>query len=352
VRLKTIHPKDLGLAELGRWRAHQRANNALSSPYLSPEWVQLIGAARDDARVCVIEDGAGFLPVQRISKFGAMGLGAPIADYQGLIGEAGLKQPEAGALCRALDVGRIDLANAAPGTLSNIAAQCGSWIVEVGAGKDLYEAALKQRRGEFVRQSDKKARKFARECGPLEFRARSTERADFETLIAWKNAQLHRTGQPKVWARPWVRQALDACFEARAASFGGVLFTLHAREQLAAAAFCLRSERVLHFWLLGHGDAFDAYSPGVQLARQAIGWAAEHGFAEVDFGTGDYQYKRQLSTSQRMLEYGTIAGASWSGAVRPAQYAVRSHIERLPQPAIAALPGKAMRRLDLERALD
>lgn len=336
--------------EIDRWRTHQRANAALRSPYLTPEWAQTIGAVRDDARICVIDGGAGFLGAQRISRFAAMGLGAPIADYQGMVGPSDLVF-EQGAVCRALNVGRIDLANAPAGTLLRAAGEDGSWIAEVSGGCDLYAAALKQRRGEFVRQSEKKERKFEREFGPIEFRARSAERRDFETLIAWKNAQLERTGQPQIWARPWVRHTLDACFAADTNTFGGMLFTLHARDQLVAGAFCLRSERVLHLWLLGHDTSYDAYSPGVQLARRAVYWAAEHGFAEVDFGAGDYQYKRQLSTTQRVLERGVIAGATCSGAVRRAQHAVRAGIERLPQPRLAALPGKAMRRLDLVRAL-
>jgi CelD/BcsL family acetyltransferase involved in cellulose biosynthesis len=350
VRLETIHPKELGPAEIVRWHEHQRASIALRSPYLTPEWVQIIGAVRDDARVCVIDGGAGFLGVQRLSRFAAMGLGAPIADYQGLIGNGDLRV-EPRAICRALGVGRIDVANAPAGTLLNPVGEDGSWIAEVSGGRDLYEAALKQRRAEFVRQTDKKARKFEREFGPLEFRMRSTEQGDFETLIAWKNAQLERSGQPQTWARPWVRRTINACFEANTPEFGGMLFTLHARDKLVAAAFCLRSERVLHLWLLGHDNGYDNYSPGVQLARRTIHWAAEHGFAEVDFGAGDYQYKRQLSTTQRMLERGVMAGGSWSAAVRRAEHVLRARIERLPQARLAALPGKAMRRLDLMRAL-
>jgi CelD/BcsL family acetyltransferase involved in cellulose biosynthesis len=350
VRLETIHPKELGPAEIARWRAHQRANICLRSPYLTPEWAQLIGAVRDDARVCVIDGGAGILGVQRLSRFAAMGLGAPIADYQGLIATSELPI-EPRAICRALGVGRIDVANAPEGTLRNPAGEDRSWIAEVSGGRDLYEAALKQRRGEFVRQADKKARKFERECGPLEFRARSADHGDFETLIAWKSAQLQRTGQPQIWARPWVRRTLDDCFQARAQEFGGLFFTLHARDKLVAATFCLRSESVLHFWLLGHDAAYDNYSPGVQLARQTVHWAAEHGFAEADFGAGDYQYKRQLSTAHRMLACGVISGGSWSAAVRSAEHALRKRIENLPQPRLAALPGKAMRRLDLMRAL-
>lgn len=352
MRLETIHPKDLGPADIARWRAHQHARPSLQSPYLTPDWAQLVGAARDDARVCIIEGGAGFFGAQRLSRFSAMGLGAPISDYQGIVGEAGLSV-DAGALCRALKVGRIDLTHVAAEQAlfdGDAAGTEGSWIAEVAGGRDLYEAALKTKRAEFLRQADKKARKFARERGQPEFRATSDEAADFETLIGWKNAQLARTGQPQIWATPWVRQVLDASWQARG-EFGGMLFTLRIDNRLIAAAFGLRSGRVLHLWLIAHDSEFDAYSPGVQLARWALGWAGDNGVAEVEFGPGDYQYKRQLSTTQRMIERGVLSGTSVSGAVRRAAFALRTGVECLPQPALAALPGKAMRRLDLMRAL-
>lgn len=351
MRIKTIHPRELGEGHVALWRAHQHANPALQSPYLTPEWARLIGQVREDARVCVIEDGEGFFGAQRLSRFTAMGLGAPIADYQGIVGRSGLAIASAD-LCRALHVGRIDLTHAPAGaTPLTIGGEDGSWLAEISGGRDLYEAALRQRRTDFVRQMDKKARKLERECGHIEFRAASAERANFETLAAWKNAQLMRSGQPQIWAAPWVRRTLDACFETRERGFGGALFTLSAEGRLAAAAFCLRSHRVLHLWLLAHEQAFDAYSPGVQLVRKIVGWAGDNGLREVDFGPGDYQFKRQLSTGQRMLQRGVVAGASFAGALRRAEYALRAQIERLPQQQIAALPGKAMRKLDLMRAL-
>ena len=233
----------------------------------------------------------------------------------------------------------------------NISGAEGSWIAETQGARALYEAALKQRRSEFVRQTDKKTRKFARDKGHVEFRGPSSERADFDTLLGWKNAQLVRTGQPAIWSTPWVAETLERCFDTKTPDFSGALFTLSVDHKLVAGAFCLRSARVLHFWIVAHDSAFDAYSPGVQLARWVIGWAAENGIAEVDFGPGDYQYKRQLSTTQRMLSFGVIAGASMSGAVRRTQYALRAGLERVPQQRLAALPGKAMRRLDLMRAL-
>lgn len=353
MRIETAHPKELGSDDIALWRAHQGADPNLSSPYFCPEWTQLIGAVRDDARVCILQDGAGFFGVQRLSRFAAMGIGAPISDYQGVVGMPGLPV-DATAICRALNVGRIDLTHVPAGQSvmrGGVAGGEGSWIAETFGARDLYEAALRSRRGEFVRQTDKKLRKFERDHGRAEFRAVSTERADFEALLAWKNTQLVRSGQPQIWAKPWVREALDACFARRDAQFGGALFTLKLDQKLVAAAFTLRSARALNLWLIAHDEAYNAYSPGVQLARMIIGWAADHGIAEVDFGPGDYQYKRQLATTQRMLERGAVARPSWSGAVRRAENMLRARMERLPQQRLAALPGKAMRRLDLMRAL-
>lgn len=351
MRLETIHPKEIGHAEAALWRAHQAARAELASPYLTPEWARIIGAARSDARVCVIGEGLGFLGVQRLSRFSAMGLGAPLADYQGVVGAADLDVRPT-ALCAALKVGRIDLSHMPAGQrFMKVAGAEGSWIAETADGRIGYEAGLKQRRGEFARQTEKKLRKLARDHGDAEFSAGTFSHTDFETLIAWKNAQLKRTGQPEIWARPWVRQTLNACFDTRDETFGGELFTLRIGDHLAAAAFALRSARVLHLWLIAHDPAFDAYSPGVQLTRWLIGWAADKGLVEVDFGPGDYQYKRQLATTQRMLERGVVSGLSLSGAVRRTENALRAGIERLPQPQFAALPGKAMRRLDLMRAL-
>lgn len=353
MRLETIHPRELNVDDDALWRAHQSADPALQSPYLTPEWAKLMGAVRDDARICVIQDGAGFFGAQRLSRFAAMGLGAPIADYQGVVGLPDLPVNGSG-LCRALNVGRIDITHAPAGQSmlkGAVAGQEGSWIANVAGGRDLYEAALKERRSEFVRQTDKKRRKLERDHGHVEFRAQSTERADFETLLAWKNAQLRRSGQPKIWAAPWIAQTLNACFDTRGAQFGGALFTLTLGGKLVAGAFCLRSPKVLHFWIVAHDNAYDTYSPGVQLARWIAGWAGDNGIAELDFGPGDYQYKRQLSTGQRLLERGVVAGKSWSATVRRAEHAVRAQMEKLPQARFAALPGKAMRRLDLMRAL-
>ena len=150
-----------------------------------------------------------------------------------------------------------------------------------------------------------------------------------------------------------MRAALDACFERARQQFGGVLFTLSIEQRnwspapsaCAARACCTSGSSA-------HDSAYDSYSPGVQLARWAVGWAGDNGVAEVDFGPGDYQYKRQLSTTQRMLSRGVVAGdlASARCARRGRKRCARAS-SGCRNPTLAALPGKAMRRLDLMRAL-
>lgn len=353
MRIEIVQPKELRPAELAQWRAHQAAGPDLGSPFLTPDWAQLVANVRSGVRVAVINDGEGFVGLQRLSRFSALGLGAPIADYQGVVGAFGL-EIDAPALCRALHVGRIDLTHVPQGQsiLSRrVAGSEGSWIADVSAGSEAYRIGQKARRSETMRQYDKKARKLAKDHAEPVFTALSTNAYHFETLLTWKLRQLAESGQPPIWSTPWVRAVLDQTFAARDAHFSGALFTIAIGDRLIAASYFLRSERVLHDWIIAHDSEFDAYSPGVLLARQAIEWAGDNGLSEVDFGPGGYQYKRQLATGQRTLEWGAASRLSLSGVIRRTEHALRARAEKLPHQRIAALPGKAMRRIDLMRGL-
>ena len=197
MRIEVIHPSELAAGEIALWSGWRRADEGLASPFLTPEWAQLIGANRADARLAVISAGGvtcGFFGAQRRSRFAAMGLGAPISDYQAIVG-APHAEVSADELCRALKVGRIDLTHV-PAQQRFFApharGEAGSWITDTSAGFEAYRAAQKSRRAEFVRQTDKKQRKLAREKGDVRFTAVSTSFADFRQMLGWKRMQLLR----------------------------------------------------------------------------------------------------------------------------------------------------------------
>src|SRR5215510_3979688 len=95
--------------DIAAWRELLAADEAFTSPYLTPDWAQFVARRRPDARVAVFRnvDGsaAGFLPVQRSSSYAALPIGGPVCDYQAMIGPAGL---DLSLAVKALDVGRID----------------------------------------------------------------------------------------------------------------------------------------------------------------------------------------------------------------------------------------------------
>ncbi|MBY0420788.1 MAG: hypothetical protein K2Q06_00690, partial [Parvularculaceae bacterium] len=73
---------------LETWRTLQSADPLLDSPFFSPEFAAVIGAARDDAYVAeFIVNGriVAFLPHHRRPGGVAKPIGAQISDYHGLI---------------------------------------------------------------------------------------------------------------------------------------------------------------------------------------------------------------------------------------------------------------------------
>ena len=74
-------------------------------------------------------------------------------------------------------------------------------------------------------------------------------------------------------------------------------------------------------------------------------------FERLDLGPGDYQFKRSLANTGQWVTHGFVGLPSPSSLVREAAYGVRAAAEALPLGRVSALPGKAMRRLDVLRGL-
>jgi CelD/BcsL family acetyltransferase involved in cellulose biosynthesis len=133
--------------------------------------------------------------------------------------------------------------------------------------------------------------------------------------------------------------------------FGAILFTLRANGHLIAAHLALAGVQRLHAWIIAHDDGFARYSPGQILLHELVRWASENGYREVDLGPGDSQFKVRSANTRREVGNGFVGRPSPSTWLRAAAYGVRDTAESLPLGKFSALPGKAMRRLDVIRSL-
>jgi CelD/BcsL family acetyltransferase involved in cellulose biosynthesis len=344
---------------LAAWSAVQAGEARLDSPFLSPLWAQAVARAQgpsSDVKVAVQRNDAGapaaFLAVRKRGST-AMPAGAPMSDYQALVARDGFRA-DPRAMLQALGVSRYDFCHMLaedPAFQGHARGRDVSWVVEVADGYAAYEAERKAAGVGALKDIDKKRRKVEREVGPARFTALSDSRADYAQLIAWKRAQLAATGQTDLFKTAWVMRLMDELLETRDPAFGGGLYTLHLGDELAAVHFHLRGGATIHGWLIAHDPKFERYSPGLLLFQDILRSLDSEPYKRLDLGAGDYRFKRELSNRQQGVMFGFLGAPSVSTLARTAAYSLREVAEALPLGAVSALPGKAMRRIDVLRGL-
>ncbi len=361
MKIEVKRPRDLSERQVLRWTQLQASDPAFDNPFFSPHWAQAIERAQtrpglDDpgVRVAVIGDGDeadGFFAA-RTGAFTAMPAGAPMSDYQGVVCRPGLElDPK--ALVRALGVTRLDFNHMLKSQTAFSPYLRGnelSWICDVGGGYPVYEAATNER-SSVLKDTARKRRKAEREVGPLRFTAVSRSSADFNRLIDLKRGQMKSTGQTDIFGAGWTLRLVEELFARRDPAFGGSLFTLHLGDQLAAVHFHLCGGGTVHGWLIAHTPEFERYSPGLMLFQDILRWMDGGPYSRLDLGCGTYRFKRELSNVQQETGHGFVGLPSPAALLRSVAYGVREAAENLPLGRVSALPGKAMRRLDVLRAL-
>ncbi len=352
-----VAPEVMTAADVSAWLALQEVH-ARTTPFLSPFWVQacaaVAGPDQTCARVVILRrdgEAVGFFPV-RVRGAEAGPVGAPMCDYQGVVGAPDL-DIDPRRLLGALRVGRLDFSSllADQSAFSRgVHGVAQSQVIDLSEGYDAYAAARRAAGTDILQDTAKKRRKLEREQGAAVFSV-SRDLGDFETMIAWKRAQYRASGQTDIFQTGWTEALLRSLFARNEAAFGGAFFTLHVDGKLAAAHFALRQGAVIHAWFIAHDEAFARYSPGVILINEILKWAPSQGVRELDLGPGDYRFKHSLANVKREVAHGYIGRPSATALVRAAAYQVRATAEALPLGRFSALPGKAMRRLDLIRSL-
>lgn len=355
MRIDVITPAELGPDGQARWRALQASDPALADPFHSPEWARIIGTVRADARIAVVEDGrqtVAFVPVQRSSPFAAMGLGAPICDGDGIVAAPDVPL-DLTALPGALGVDRIDFGHLplATGRYDDVVRVRDTVMVADLSDWPGFLAARRAEGSSTLRNLDKKKRKMAREVGELDFRAFEPDPEALACLLAWKSDQFRRTGQPNVLAHRWCLEAHERAAVSADPLFCGATVSVRAGGRVVAGLLALRAGPVLHAWMIAHDPGLASYSPGAMVWHHMFEAGHAAGVRHIDFGCGDYPYKRFYRTGERGIGCGFVGRPSLAAAWRGSMFATRSLMERSSNPTLAGLPGRIMRRLDTLRAL-
>jgi CelD/BcsL family acetyltransferase involved in cellulose biosynthesis len=295
-------------------------------------------------RIAVLEDGArvvGFFPHQARWRIGRP-VGAPLSDHHGVVCAPGTRWDWL-ALLRAsrLASWHFDHLPSAQAPQHGACITAESPALDLSRGMDAYLAARRASGVRSLGEFERKARKLAREVGPLRFEAHTQNAQVLATVLRLKSQQCRRTGTPDFFARPWTRALVESIGTLQHPHFAGRLSALYAGDQLVGAHLGMRSATVWHWWFPVYSDAMAPYSPGAQLLLHVAHAAADAGCGLLDLGKGDDAYKRSFADCSLPLVEGWVAARP---ALTFAWLAGRDAVGRWARTSALTQPLRALRQ--------
>lgn len=327
MKISEIRPRQLGSAELTRWRELQGSDPTLQNPFLAPEFTLAVDRARKNCFVAVLEDSrgaVGFFPYERRALGVGKAIGIGVSDCQGLVHAAELEwDPQALLRGCGLAVWEFDhlLASQAPFAPYHVVPDR-SPIMDLSGG---YQRYLKERRPSstrLIKSTGYKRRRLDREVGDVRFHFDVRDRRALRCLMTWKSAQYRRTGQFDRFARGWILRLVEELYETRGRGFAGVLSMLYAGERPVAGHFGIRSESVLSWWFPAYDPHYAKYSPGLISLLWMAEAAADAGLHHIDLGRGREGYKESFKSTDLAIAEGWVE--------RPSSAAVVRRLQRMP----------------------
>jgi CelD/BcsL family acetyltransferase involved in cellulose biosynthesis len=329
MKTTVIHPRELDGPLEARWRALQQSNPALDSPCFLPEFTLAAARALPGVRIAVLEDSGevtGFFPYQ-----GRWGMGAPagggLSDHHGMVCAPGTRWDWRALLkSTGLAYWRFDHLpwEQAPAGQAQAA---GSPGIDLAAGYAAWKAS-RVKASRRVEELDRKARKMAREVGPLRFEAHVQDPAVYDFVLRLKSHQCRRTGVPDFFAWAWPRTLVEQVLATQAPHFAGRLSALWAGDELVAAHLGMRSQREWHWWFPVYAHAQARHSPGAQLLMRVAEAAAAEGCVRLDLGKGEDAYKASFADTVVPLAEGWVSRPSVMTAVQGLRQGVGGGVVR------------------------
>ncbi len=306
----TLVPGDqLTPDHVSAWSRLQRANHTLDSPFLRPEYTQLVASVREGVEVAVLKDGGetvGFFAFQREKRGLAYPVGYPMCDFQAIIvAENTLVDVEdLMHRCR-LRAWHFDHLIASQDVfLPYHCVTASSPYIDLSGG---FEKYLMDRAGsKTIKNCMKKARRAGREIGPIRFELHTMDRQVLETLIRWKTASYRRMKVTNYLSPAWRIAIIERIVTLESEAFSGNLSALYFGDRLASVELGLRSYGVRHGWFCSYCTSLHRYSPGsihqIELAKNALAL----GIQRLDLGKGNEPYKTRFMTGATTVAEGSV----------------------------------------------
>ena len=312
------HPSSLSDQEAGAWRGFCAAEPAWGSPLLGPDFAQLVGKVRDDARVACFSRGGrqiGFLAFHRRPNGLARPIGATYSDYHALItapGEAidGPRALAAAQLSGLRLTGLID-----PGGVFGDTRECEheGHVLTLQGSADEHHLGLKAANPKRYKNWGRLRNKLEREVGELTLTPGDDSQEAFDLLVAWKQEQYRSTGTHDVLRPDWVQRMFRTAFEQRTGELRGVMITLRAGGRLVAGHFGVAQNGILHSWLSSIDRDLTACAPGQVLMFMAPEALQELSLSTLDLGPAHAHYKAPFATGNVAIQEGLAAADGRAG---------------------------------------
>ncbi len=106
---------------------------------------------------------------------------------------------------------------------------------------------------------------------------------------------------------------------------------------------------MLHWWFPTYDPAFASFAPGWILLRELAMVAPELGFARIDLGRGDDEYKRRARTGEVQVAAGAVTGTAARRVGHKARRAAVSAAKASPLSPLLRRAVHAQRRRQSDR---